>query len=115
MNWYLAVLKKYAVAEGRARRKEFWMFALVHVLVLVALIIVSGVVGVVSESLRPLAGIPFVLYILGTGLPSMGVTIRRLHYTGHSGWWLLLGPVAFVFSLLDSESDDNPYGPNPKD
>ncbi len=45
MNWYLSVLKKYAVFSGRAQRAEFWYFALFNLLILVALSFLDGVIG----------------------------------------------------------------------
>jgi uncharacterized membrane protein YhaH (DUF805 family) len=61
------------------------------------------------------------LYSLAVLLPSLGVTIRRLHDTNRSGWWILIGlvPLAgfivlLVFTVSDSQPGDNQYGPNPK-
>lgn len=62
----------------------------------------------------------FVIYIIVTFIPSLSVTVRRLHDTGRSGWWLLAllipfgGIIIFVFSCLDSHPGDNRFGPNPK-
>ena len=60
-------------------------------------------------------------YCLAILLPSINVSVRRLHDTGRSGWWLLLnfvpiiGPlVVTIFMLLDSQPGTNKYGPNPK-
>lgn len=107
MEWYLEVLKKYAVFTGRSRRKEFWMFALIHLIIMVVL-------GWVSEVLSS-------IYSLAVLLPAIGVSIRRLHDTGKRGWWLLLHfiPVIgtiilIIFFVQDSEEDANEYGPNPK-
>lgn len=114
MNWYLEVLKKYAVFDGRARRTEFWMFALFNFLITLALGIVEGFFGDSSF----LSG----LYTLGVLLPSVGVGIRRLHDTGRSGWWLLitlipiLGTIVFiVFAVQEGEPGSNDYGANPKE
>jgi uncharacterized membrane protein YhaH (DUF805 family) len=107
MNWYLDVLKKYAVFDGRARRQEFWMFALINFVISLILNLVLGMVGLI--------------YTLAVFLPSIGVGIRRLHDTGRSGWWLLIGliPVVgfivlLVFFVQDSQPGDNQYGSNPK-
>ncbi len=113
MNWYLDVLKKYAVFDGRARRKEYWMFALFNVIVVVLLGVIEGVVGT--------AGILVTIYSLGVLVPSVGVAIRRLHDTDRSGWWLLIGLVPVIgglvllyFLVLDSNSAENQFGANPK-
>ncbi|MBD0708704.1 MULTISPECIES: DUF805 domain-containing protein [unclassified Streptomyces] len=112
MNWYLEAFKKYAVFSGRARRKEFWMFGLFNFLVSLVLVIIDNVVG--YPVLTPLYG-------LASLLPSLGLSIRRLHDTGRSGWWILFSLVPlvgaivlFVFSVLDGDQQENQYGPNPK-
>ena len=119
MNWYLEVLKKYAVFGGRARRKEYWYFFLFHALIGIVLAIVDGVTG----TLVPGAGIGLLggLYSLAVFIPGCAVTVRRLHDTGKSGWWLLIflvplvGVIVFlVFMVKDSQPGENQYGPNPK-
>lgn len=119
MNWYLDVLKQYAVFTGRARRKEYWMFFLFNLIAAVVLGIIDGVLGL---SLSQGMGLLGSLYALAVLLPSIGVTIRRLHDTNRSGWWCLIafvpligGIVLLVFMLLDSTPGDNQYGPNPKE
>ena len=82
MNWYLGVLKQYAVFEGRARRKEYWMFLLFNVVIAAALAIVGRAIG--------LDGMLRGLYTLGVLIPGLAVSVRRLHDTGRSGWWLLI-------------------------
>ena len=56
MNWYLEVLKKYAIFEGRARRKEYWFFMLFNVLISIALGIIDRLTGNVSPD--PGSGLP---------------------------------------------------------
>ena len=113
MSWYFEVLKKYAVFSGRARRKEYWMFALFnfhHQPRAYAYRSVAGIAGVLSG-----------IYSLAVLIPYLALTVRRLHDTGRSGWWLLvvLIPligviVLLVFMVLDSQPEENRYGPNPK-
>jgi uncharacterized membrane protein YhaH (DUF805 family) len=113
MNWYLDVLKKYAVFSGRARRKEYWMFFLFNIIIAIALTIVEAVVG--------LPGVLSGLYSLAVLLPSIAVGVRRLHDVGRSGLWLLIGLVPvigiivlIVFAVTDSQPGTNQYGPSPK-
>ena len=113
MHWYIDVLKKYAVFDGRARRMEYWMFALFNV-------IISMVLGFVEMTLGG-PGVLGMLYALAVLLPAIGVSIRRLHDTDRSGWWLLIAfvpvigfIVLLVFMLLDGTPGDNQHGPSPK-
>ncbi|HYD55562.1 MAG TPA: DUF805 domain-containing protein [Burkholderiales bacterium] len=114
MNWYLDVVKnKYATFSGRARRKEYWMFFLMNLLIAMGIGIVEAIIG--------LGGILGILYALALLIPGIAVSVRRLHDTGRSGWWLLIGFIPFigwivvlVFMVLDSQPGDNEYGPNPK-
>ena len=118
MDWYVQVWKKFAVFTGRARRKEYWVFALINVLIIVGLSVVDSLVGTfdVETGVGLLSGV----YALACLIPSISVGIRRLHDTGRSGWWLLLsiipivGLVLLVFLLQDSKPGDNEYGPSPK-
>jgi len=119
MSWYLQVLRKYAVFSGRARRKEYWMFYLFTLLFLVPLIVVDMMTGTLNRDIG--FGVLSGLYVLATLLPTLAVSVRRLHDIGRSGWWLLiglipiLGPmVLFITTVLDSEPGVNHYGPNPK-
>lgn len=118
MNWYLAVLKKYAVFEGRASRTEYWMYFLFSVIVSIILGVLDSILGIRSSYGLGLLGS---LYSLAVLLPGLGVTIRRLHDTGRSGWWFLIVLVPFVgwivllaFMIRDSQPGDNQYGPSVK-
>jgi len=113
MNWYLEVLKKYAVFSGRACRTEYWMFFLFNFIIAFALGFIEGI----FKGPGVLGG----LYSLAVLLPAIAVGARRLHDTGRSGWWLLISLipvigfiVILVFTVQDSQPGENPYGPNPK-
>lgn len=119
MDWYLGVLKQYAVFKGRARRKEYWFFILFN---LIASLVLTGV-DFMTGSLDAELGMGLLsgLYSLAVLIPSLAVTVRRLHDTGRTGWWLLIGLipligaiVLLVFMLLDSQPGDNEYGAHPK-
>jgi len=106
MNWYIKVIKKYAVFSGRARRKEYWMFVLFNMLI-------SFAINFIATSIRiPILGL---LYQLAIFIPSIAVGVRRMHDTDRSGWWLLLPIVNLVFLCEDSQTGENEYGPNPKE
>ena len=119
MDWFIGALKKYAVFEGRARRREYWFYVLFWVIIALALNVVDRMLGMYNAemSMGALGG----LFWLGTLLPSLAVGARRLHDTGRSGWWLLIGLipligaiVLIVFFVLDSQPGVNQYGDNPK-
>ncbi|PIE23819.1 MAG: hypothetical protein CSA60_04105 [Neptuniibacter caesariensis] len=120
MNWYLTVLKKYAVFSGRARRKEYWFFVLFNIIASLVLAFIDGLTG----SFIPEAGVGLLggIYMLAVIVPSIAVAVRRLHDTGRSGWWFLIvllpligAIVLLVFMLLNSKPGENQYGPNPKE
>lgn len=118
MNWYIKVLKNYAVFSGRARRKEYWMFVLFHFIISFVLALIDNFIGTGYEAG---GGIISSLYALAVFIPSLAVSVRRLHDIGKSGWWLLIGfiPLIGIIWLLilhatDSDYGDNKYGPNPK-
>jgi uncharacterized membrane protein YhaH (DUF805 family) len=119
MNYYTDVLKKYAVFDGRARRKEYWMFVLWNIIVSLVLSVILGVIGLVLH----MAAVSFLLgvYSLAVLIPGIAVGVRRLHDTGRTGWWLFIGfvplvgaIVLLVFVVQDSKPGENQYGPNPK-
>ena len=118
MNWYLEVLRKYAVFSGRARRTEFWMFTLVNIAVSMLLAFVDNSFGMtVAYGVGMLSS----LYGLVVLIPSLAVAVRRLHDTGRSGWWWLISlvpligaVVLLIFATQDSQPGSNKYGPNQK-
>jgi len=118
MNRYLAVLKKYAVFSGRACRREYWAFALGNVLIAFALSLIEGLAGIAAETGTSVLASLFSLAVL---VPSLAVSVRRLHDTNRSGWWLLValvpligGFVLLIFMVEDGTPGENQHGPNPK-
>lgn len=123
MQWYMKVLRQYADFNGRARRKEFWMFTLINFLIVMALEVVMFIVG----GMDPESSLAMVvmgllgIYLLAVFIPSLAVSVRRLHDTNRSGWWLLIQLVPFigiivliVFWVQDGDAGTNQYGENPK-
>jgi uncharacterized membrane protein YhaH (DUF805 family) len=105
---------KYTDFSGRARRSEYWFWAL-------ALIIAEIIVAILLRIAWPLGFIAWLALICATIVPSLAVLWRRLHDTGKSGWWVLIGFVPFVggiillvFVCLDSQPQPNQWGPSPK-
>ena len=116
---YMTVLRKYAVFEGRARRREYWMFFLINLLI-------GIVLGIADAALARVVGqrgfaIFGPLYSLAVLIPSLAVGVRRLHDTGRSGWWLLISfvpligfIVLIVFLVQQGQPGPNEYGPDPR-
>ncbi len=120
MYWYLQVLKNYAGFSGRARRKEYWMFALFNLIFLIVAMILDNVLGTTIEDLP--YGLFYFLYALVVLIPSLAVAVRRLHDVGKSGWMILISLIPIVggiwllvLMLTDSNPGENEYGVNPKD
>jgi uncharacterized membrane protein YhaH (DUF805 family) len=120
LSWYLEALKKYAVFSGRSRRMEYWYFVLFNIIVCIVLEVIDGLLfGTLDSGMG--VGLLSGLYALAVLIPSLAVTVRRLHDIDRSGWWILIalvpligGIVLLVFALLDSTPGTNQYGPNPK-
>jgi uncharacterized membrane protein YhaH (DUF805 family) len=108
---------RYADFNGRARRSEYWFFQLFAAVAYLAWLV--GFVVFAADLLRLLWALVGLVVLVGLIVPGLAVFVRRMHDTGRSGWWWLLGFVPFgglvllVFTCLDS-TPDNQYGPNPK-
>jgi len=127
MKYYLNVLKNYATFSGRARRSEYWYFALFNVIFAVAAMMLDKALGTnftVETAAGPINlfyGYVYVLYLLFIFLPSLAVLVRRLHDVGKSGWFVLISLIPLVGSIwilvllcTDSIPGQNQYGLNPK-
>lgn len=113
MEWYVKVLQNYAGFQGRAMRKEYWMFVLFNIIISIVLSIL--------ESILHMRNVLTGLYSLAVLVPSLAVGARRLHDMGKSGWWQLISLIPIigsiillVFMCIDSQENENQYGPNPK-
>lgn len=128
-------LRKYADFTGRARRTEFWLFALLVFLIEIVFMALLSAVGgsaMVMGDPAAAAAVPMtgaigaVLFahlavMLALLVPSLAVTFRRLHDTNRRGWWILIGMipligavVLFIFYLLDGTPGPNRFGDDPK-
>lgn len=120
MEWYLKVLNQYADFKGRARRQEYWMFALINGL---ATIVLYALAMFFSDSAFGLIFMAaYVLYALAVFVPSLAVLVRRLHDTNRSGWWFfiafipIVGPIVLlVWLATEGTYGANNYGYDPKD
>lgn len=120
MNWYIHVLKNYAVFKGRARRQEYWYFMLVNLVISFALSMLDKALG--NPGAGEGGGVIGMVYSLAILIPSIAVGVRRLHDIGRTGWWMLISLIPLIgvivliyFFVQDSQPAANEYGPNPKD
>lgn len=121
MKWYTHVLKNYVNFNGRARRKEYWMFFLFNLIFAVCAAILDNLLGLSSKDMGGYGPI-YGLYALATLLPGLAVAVRRLHDIGKSGWFLLIGLIPLIGGIwllvlmcTDSQPGSNEYGANPKE
>jgi uncharacterized membrane protein YhaH (DUF805 family) len=119
MGWYLEALKKYAAFGGRSRRKEYWYFVLFSLVVSLVLSAIDALLGTFSSSTN--VGLLGGIYGLAIIIPSIAVSVRRLHDIDRTGWWVLISLVPvigtivlLVFAVLDGTPGENRFGPNPK-
>ena len=125
MKWYLKALKNYTTFSGRARRSEFWFFALFNS---IFAIVAMGIDNVLGTTLNMGYGVSlpygyiYLLYVLATFIPGLAVAARRLHDVGKSGWmyFIVLIPIIgaiwlIVLLFTESQQGENKWGPNPKD
>ena len=111
MNWYLKVVKNYVDFNGRARRKEYWMYSLFNLIFLIIAMLMDKFIG--TELKGQNYGLFYLLYSLTTLLPSIGVVIRRMHDVGKSGWFVLIPIYNIILALSEGEKQTNQYGVDP--
>ncbi len=108
MNWYLKVLKQFADFKGRARRKEYWMFTLISLLITYGFMILAIVTEISALSIISS------IHSFAVLVPTLAVGVRRIHDVGKSGWFLLIPIYNLILLCTDSEEGTNKWGPNPK-
>lgn len=123
MEWMLMPYRRYADFKGRSRRKEYWMFALLYLIVMVVCSAImfaggGGEPGIAFTIGTVLLG----LFVLGSFIPALAVQVRRFHDQDKSGWFVLLnfipylgGLIVLVFMLLKGTDGPNRFGPDPLD
>ncbi len=97
-DYFIYCFKNYAKFSGRARRSEFWYFQLFNFVISSALNVVSQSLWYATDSYAFLS-ISYI-YSLAVAIPALAVTVRRLHDTGRSGWWLLAYYLPIVLTVV---------------
>ncbi len=132
MNYYIKVLKQYADFNGRARRKEYWIYNIINSIIGGLLFFLDYRLGTTIEGLdlditltttEGLdVGVLYIIYAFFVFIPGLAVAVRRLHDVGKSGWMLLIALIPLigaiwllVLYLTNSNPGENKYGPNPKE
>jgi len=112
MQWYLKAFRQYADFTGRARRTEYWMFALFNAIIAIVLLLIDYGLGTMFLNW---------IYSLAVLVPGLAVGARRLHDTGRSGWWQLLGFIPLIGAIIlivwyatAGHPEPNQWGANPK-
>ena len=123
-KYYLDILtNKYADFNGRARRKEYWMWTLYYTLILLFAMVLDNVLGLNFELLGQDLGYGWLYVTVGIThlIPGLGIVVRRLHDVGKSGWFyliILIPLIGFIWILVlfctDGIKEDNKWGSNPK-
>jgi len=120
INWYKKVVfENYANFNGRARRSEYWYFALMNLLLFIVVTVLDSALGL---NFAPLPyGYLYVVLALATFIPGLAVAVRRLHDVGKSGWFyfIVLIPLIGAIWLLvlfctEGDRGENQYGADPK-
>ena len=132
MDWYLKVMQNhYADFSGRARRKEYWMFTLIYILIMCMAMVLDNILGLqlsvdggMGYDIDMPYGYIYILTALAHFIPGLAVSVRRLHDCDKSGWLLLLAIVPFVnligafvilyFYCKNGTSGENQFGLDPK-
>ncbi|MFD0727207.1 DUF805 domain-containing protein [Lysobacter brunescens] len=125
MDWMLMPLKRYADFNGRSRRKEFWMFTLLNVIVTAVLygLIIAGLDFETGQpgALSMVGGGLLLIYALAFLVPSIAVYVRRFHDQDKSGWLVLLmfvpaigGLILLIFMCIEGTRGPNRFGEDPK-
>ena len=124
MYWYKKVILYYFQFAGRARRKEYWMFTLFNVFIITAALLLDNLLGTTAPILElPIpVGFLTISYYCFIIIPSISVSVRRLHDIGKSGWYYLISFIPFVGGILmllamciEGQPIENEWGPNPKE
>jgi len=132
IGWFMKSLTQYSDFHSRARRREFWWFVFIEWFVIAFLLAMFAVMaaqeGALADGKFDVSQMNLSAWIfygaaivasLALVVPHFAVAVRRLHDTGHSGWWslflLFLPIVVWIFAVLDGDAQPNKYGPDPKE
>jgi uncharacterized membrane protein YhaH (DUF805 family) len=117
MNAYMDAMRRYVDFSGRASRSQFWLYVLFYIVIIVIAVVIDGLV---FNSFNGGIGVLTLLASLIHLIPSLAVSIRRLHDTDRSGWWIFISLVPLIGGIwlivlycLDGTQGNNRFGPRP--
>jgi uncharacterized membrane protein YhaH (DUF805 family) len=117
MNAYMDAMRRYVDFSGRASRSQFWLFVLFYVIIIIIAVVIDILV---FNSLEGGIGVLQLLVVLIHLIPSIAISVRRLHDTDRSGWWIFISLVPLIGSIwlivlycLDGTQGNNRFGPRP--
>ena len=121
MYWYIKVINQYSDFKSRSRRREYWMYTLFNIVFfLIAMILDNYIINVTIQGDLPI-GIISVSYYFFILIPTVAVTVRRLHDIGKSGWYYFISFIPFVGGIwmillmcMEGDMNSNKWGENPK-
>lgn len=123
LDWMLMPYKRYADFSGRSRRKEYWMFQLLLFIIYVVLMVVASMgapsidpnTGEVSGGgLASIVGILMIVFWVGTIIPAIAVSVRRMHDQDKSGWFVLVPIYGFILTFIEGTRGPNRFGDDTK-
>ena len=115
MLYYIDALRKYAQFNGRSRRSEYWYFVTMNLIIMI-------IIGLIAQISLPIEttdqlinqSIITITYYLITIIPTLAVSVRRMHDVGKSGWYLLIPVYSFILAVTEGNKGNNKYGEDPK-
>ena len=121
MYWYITVINQYFNFKGRSRRKEYWMYTLFNIIFLLTAVLLDNyLIGLTIEGDIPIGFLTFSYYFFVL-IPTMALTVRRLHDIGKSGWFYLIALIPYIGGLIlillmciEGQPASNKWGENPK-
>lgn len=129
MNTIFAPYRRYFEIAGRSSRTEYWGFIGLILVLWAGAVLLGYAFGgrlvkgalVGGSAMVDVVNMAYTLFVLGSLIPSLTVSIRRLHDAGHSGFWMLIyfvpiiGGLFMLYMMLKTgDLGSNAYGPDPR-
>jgi uncharacterized membrane protein YhaH (DUF805 family) len=117
---FLDIIKnKYSFATGRADRSEYWLFQVWVLVICLGFSVPGSLLEDSWPTVSLICDVILIIFCVAVFVPSLCLSVRRLHDIGQSGWLVLLyflplvNLIPFFMTFFDSQPGKNNYGPNP--